>query len=103
RGFNDPRAITLPNKNLVWLQTNKAGETYAPFHFDIHDSKITWMGSTPHSRASQVDADNQGKYDKWLDTKKPGNKKYADIPLTLGHYTREDLPYNYAMADAFTV
>src|SRR6187551_1981841 len=70
RGFNDPRAITLPNKNLVWLQTNKAGETYAPFHFDIHDSKITWMGSTPHSRASQVDADNQGKYDKWLDTKK---------------------------------
>ena len=103
RGFNDPRAITLPNKNLVWLQTNKNGETYAPFHFDIHDSKITWMGSTPHSRASQVDADNQGKYDKWLDTKKPGNKKYADIPLTLGHYTREDLPFNYAMADAFTV
>ncbi|MEO6686784.1 MAG: alkaline phosphatase family protein, partial [Dyadobacter sp.] len=25
RGFNDPRAITLPNKNLVWLQTNAAG------------------------------------------------------------------------------
>ena len=103
RGFNDPRAIHLPNKNLVWLQTNKAGETYAPFHFDIRDSKITWMGSTPHSRASQVDADNQGKYDKWLDVKKPGNKKYADIPLTMGHYNREDLPFNYAMADAFTV
>ncbi len=31
RGFNDPRAITLPNKNKVWLQTNAAGETYAPF------------------------------------------------------------------------
>ena len=27
RGFNDPRAITLPNKNPVWLQTNAAGET----------------------------------------------------------------------------
>ena len=103
RGFNDPRAISLPNKNLVWLQTNKSGETYAPFHFDIHNSKITWMGSTPHSRASQVDADNRGKYDKWLDAKKTGNKTYADIPLTLGHYRREDLPFNYAMADAFTV
>lgn len=103
RGFNDPRAITLPNKNLVWLQTNKAGETYAPFHFDIHDSKITWMGSTPHSRASQVDAYNRGKYDQWQNAKRSGNKKYADIPLTLGHYTREDLPFNYAMADAFTV
>ena len=31
RGFNDPRAIRLPNNNLVWLQTNAAGETYAPF------------------------------------------------------------------------
>ena len=46
RGFNDPRAITLPDKNLVWLQTNKAGETYAPFRFDIRDTKITWMGSS---------------------------------------------------------
>jgi phospholipase C len=84
RGFNDPRAITLPDKNLVWLQTNAAGETYAPFRFDIHDTKITWMGSIPHSRPSQVDADNRGKYDQWLNAKRSGNKKYADMPLTLG-------------------
>jgi len=103
RGFNDPRAITLPDKNLVWLQTNEAGETYAPFRFDIHDTKITWMGSIPHSRPSQVDADNRGKYDQWLNAKRSGNKKYANMPLTLGHYIREDLPFNYAMADAFTV
>lgn len=103
RGFNDPRAITLPNKNLVWLQTDIYGDTYAPFRFDIHDTKITWMGSTPHSRPSQIDADNRGKYDQWLTSKRSGNKKYADIPLTLGHYHREDLPFNYAMADAFTV
>ncbi|MEO6188963.1 MAG: alkaline phosphatase family protein, partial [Ginsengibacter sp.] len=103
RGFNDPRAITLPNKNLVWLQTNKAGETYAPFHFDIHDTKITWMGSVPHSRSSQADANNLGKYDQWLNAKRPSDKRYANMPLTLGHYTRNDLPFNYAMADAFTV
>jgi phospholipase C len=103
RGFNDPRAITLPDKNLVWLQTNKAGDTYTPFRFDIRDTKITWMGSVPHSRSSQVDANNLGKYDKWLDAKRSGNKKYADMPLTLGHYTRDDLPFNYAMADAFTI
>ena len=103
RGFNDPRAITLPNKNLVWLQSNKAGETYAPFHFDIKETKITWMGDVPHNRASQVDANNLGKYDQWLEAKRTGNKKYADMPLTLGHYTRTDLPFNYALADAFTV
>src|ERR1043165_9568161 len=31
RGVNDPRAIQLPNKNPVWLQSNAAGETYPPF------------------------------------------------------------------------
>ncbi|MEO6837563.1 MAG: phospholipase C, phosphocholine-specific [Ginsengibacter sp.] len=103
RGFNDPRAVRLPNENLVWLQSNKEGDTYAPYHFDIRNTKITWMGSVPHTRSSQVDAFNDGRYDKWLDSKRSGNKKYADMPLTLGHYTRDDLPFNYAMADAFTI
>ncbi|HTN38986.1 MAG TPA: phospholipase C, phosphocholine-specific [Arachidicoccus sp.] len=103
RGFNDPRAVTLPDKKPVWLQTNKNGETYAPFRFSMQDSKITWMGSIPHSRASQVDANNLGKYDRWLEAKKSGNPQYNEMPLTLGHYIREDLPFNYAMADAFTI
>ena len=103
RGFNDPRAITLPNKNKVWMQTNDGGETYIPFRFDMHNTKATWMGAVPHSRSSQVDAYNYGKYDKWLQSKRVRNKKYADMPLTLGHYTREDIPFTYALADAFTV
>ena len=53
RGFNDPRAITLPNNNLVWLQTNAFGETYAPFRLNIRESKATWMGSLPHSWPNQ--------------------------------------------------
>lgn len=103
RGFNDPRAITLPDKKPVWLQTNDKGETYAPFRLDMKDSKATWMGDLPHSRPSQVDAYNNGKYDKWLQAKQTDNKKYAHIPLTLGYFTRADLPFNYGMADAFTV
>src|SRR5262245_55024408 len=45
RGFNDPRAITLPNNNRVWLQTNAAGETYVPFRLDMKRTNATWMGS----------------------------------------------------------
>src|SRR5882757_7830809 len=41
RGFNDPRAITLPGGNPVWLQQNAAGEVYAPFRLDIKDTKAT--------------------------------------------------------------
>jgi phospholipase C len=103
RGFNDPRAVTLPDGKPVWLQTNAKDETYSPFRLDIKDTKVTWMGALPHSRASQVDAHNGGKYDKWLIAKKPGNKQFDHIPLTMGYYTREDIPFNFALADAFTV
>lgn len=103
RGYNDPRAIRLPNKNLVWLQSNQKGETYAPFRLNIKDTKATWMSSLPHSWTTQVDARNGGHYDQWLEAKRSGNKEYMDMPLTLGHYTREDLPFYYALADAFTV
>src|ERR1700754_278078 len=58
RGFNDPRAIELPDGNPVWQQTNAKGETYAPFHLDIKNTKSTWMGSLPHSWGNQVDAHN---------------------------------------------
>lgn len=103
RGFNDPRAIDLPNKNKVWLQSNKKGETYAPFRLDIKRTRSTWMDSLPHSWRNQVNARNDGKFDQWLDNKRNSNPEYADMPLTLGYYTREDIPFYYALADAFTV
>lgn len=103
RGFNDPRAITLPDKNPVWLQSNKEGETYPPFHLDIKDTNATWMSSLPHSWENQVDARNDGRLNKWLDAKHSGNKDYRAMPLTMGFYTRQDIPFYYALADAFTV
>src|SRR5580692_1814139 len=103
RGFNDPRAIRLVNGNSVFVQTDASGASYAPWRLDIHDTRATWMGSLPHSRHSQVDAWNGGRHDGWLEAKRSGNKEYAHLPLTMGHYTREDLPFYYALADAFTV
>ena len=35
--------------------------------------------------------------------KQSGDKHYAKMPLTLGYHTREDLPFYYAFADAFTI
>ncbi|MBS1564387.1 MAG: twin-arginine translocation signal domain-containing protein, partial [Bacteroidetes bacterium] len=103
RGYNDPRAIRLPDKNLVWLQSNQKGETYAPFRLNIKETNATWMSSLPHSWSNQVDARNNGKYDKWLDVKHSGHAGYEAMPLTMGYYTREDIPFYYALADAFTV
>jgi phospholipase C len=104
RGFNDPRALRLPNGNSVFVQTSAStGQAYAPWRLDLRDTRITWMGYLPHSRESQVDAWNNGLSDNWIDAKKSYNQAYEHMPLTMGHYTREDLPFYYALADAFTI
>jgi phospholipase C len=103
RGLNDPRAITLPDGCPVWAQRNAKGERFLPFRLNINDTKSTWMGSLPHSWTDQVDARNNGRYDRWLDVKHSGDDDFAAMPLTMGYYTRQDIPFYYALADAFTV
>ena len=102
RGFNDPRYVSLPNGNPVWFQSDSNGHTYAPFRLNLKETKATWMGAVPHSRPSQVDAYNDGWHDNWIDAKKRGGE-FGNIPLTMGYYNRQDIPFNYALADAFTV
>nr|WP_294873289.1 phospholipase C, phosphocholine-specific [uncultured Pedobacter sp.] len=94
RGFNDPRAFTLPDKDKVWLQKDNEGKTYAPFHIDINKTKITWQGGLPHSWSDQLAARNNGKYDKWVPVKSL---------MSLGYYDRTDIPFYYSMAEAFTI
>jgi len=103
RGLSDPRAITLPNGNPIWIQTNDAGASYVPFRLNIKDTNATWMGSLPHSWTDQVDARRGGRCDQWLQAKASGHGEYRDMPLTMGHYNRDDIPFYYALADAFTV
>jgi phospholipase C len=103
RGFNDPRAVSLPDQKPVWLQTNAAGETYAPFRLDFKNTKATWLGSLPHSWRDQTDARNHGNHDGWLDAKRSNRKECAGMPFTMGYYDREDLPFYYALADGFTI
>lgn len=80
RGFNDPRAMRQPNGNPVFVQSSTEGQTYVPWRLNIHDTRITWMGSIPHSRESQVDAWNNGHHDRWVDVKKSHYKKYEHYP-----------------------
>lgn len=103
RGFNDPRAMKQPNGLPVWIQENKSGQYFAPFHLDIVNSKSTWMGSLPHGWKDMVAARNDGKMNNWLEAKSSGNKAYKHMPLTMGYYNRADIPFYYAFADAFTV
>ncbi|MHC5361716.1 phosphocholine-specific phospholipase C [Myroides sp. LJL110] len=104
RGFNDPRAMRMPNDLPVWFQSDPMDhKIYGPFHLDIVNTKITWMGSLPHSWTDMVSARDNGSMDNWIDAKRPGATQYKSAPLTMGYFTREDIPFYYALADAFTV
>ena len=55
---------------------------------------LTYLPGTDHSWKSGHEAWNEGQYDAW---------PTAKGPVTMAHLTREDIPYHYALADAFTV
>ncbi|WP_418121881.1 phosphocholine-specific phospholipase C [Chryseobacterium sp. PTM-20240506] len=103
RGFLDKKAFVKQDGHSVFFQKGNDGKYAAPARLDLRNTKSTWMSSLPHSWSDQQKAFNKGKYDQWLQFKASGNKDYKNIPLTLGYYNREDLPFYYQLADAFTV
>jgi phospholipase C len=93
RGFGDPRAVTLPSGAPVWRQPN--GDGYVlPFHPDAPDLGLQFLEDLAHGWSDTHQAWNDGKYDQWVPSK--GS-------TTMAHLTRNDIPYHYALADAFTI
>src|SRR6202034_4045286 len=93
RGYGDPRAITLPGGQPVWLQPTRDGKAVvAPFHLDSTVSRAQTLYSLDHSWKGSHDRWKH--YDHWI---------AAKGPLTMGYFTRADLPFYYALADAFTI
>ncbi len=91
RGFNDPRAIVLPDGRPVWYQPDGKGGHVLPFHFDANNTSALSLG-TDHSWKGSQSA-WQG-WDAWVQKK---------TPQTMGYFDRGDLPFYYALADAFTI
>jgi phospholipase C len=93
RGFDDPRAVQLPDGQPVWQQP--AGDGFQlPFRPDADALGLQFMQGTPHDWNTTHQAFNHGRYDQWV---------AAKGPATMAHLTREDIPFHYALADAFTV
>ena len=93
RGFGDPRPATLPNGKPVWHQPNNGGELL-PFHPDAPDLGLQFLDGTPHDWTTTHLAWNGGRYDQWVAAKGTN---------TMAYFTRKDIPFHYALADAFTV
>ncbi|WP_254062108.1 alkaline phosphatase family protein [Acidobacterium sp. S8] len=96
RGFGDPRTIKLPSGKSVWYQpdaTNPDGYVL-PFHPGAPNLGLQFLQDLAHDWTTTHGAWNDGKYDQWVPQKGT---------TTMAHLTRSDIPFHYALADAFTV
>jgi phospholipase C len=93
RGFADPHPVTLPSGKSVWHQPNGADELL-PFRPEVPDLGQTFLPDPPHGWNDTHAAWNAGRYDQWVPNKGV---------TTMTYHTRQDLPYQFALADAFTV
>jgi phospholipase C len=93
RGYGDPRAVKLPSGEPVWNQANGAGRVL-PFHPTASNLGLQFLEDLPHDWFTTHEAWNRGKYDQWVPNKGTS---------TMAFLTRNDIPFHYALADAFTV
>jgi phospholipase C len=103
RGFDDPSAPMLSTGRTVFHQPdpeNPAGYLL-PFHLDTSKSSAQQIPSTNHNWLPQHDSWNKGKMDNWL----PAHRKVDGIqaPYVMGYYTRADIPFQFALAESFTI
>jgi len=96
RGYNDRFPIPLPNGNPVWFQPRPEAPDQAvlPFHLDTASTNAQCLKGLDHSWAKSQAAIDAGRYGQWVATK---------TGMTMGYHLRSDLPFHYALADAFTV
>ena len=98
RGFDDPAG------RAVFRQPDAdSTDGYAlPFRLDTTKTNAQRLYDLSHEWGPQHASWADGKMDGWLATHRKVDRAGAG-PLTMGYLTRADLPFYYALADAFTI
>ncbi len=95
RGFGDRITAPLGGGRSIWQQrSSKTGAEVLPFHLDTSKTRAQCVASLDHGWPSGHQAWNEGKYDDWIDAK---------TALTMGYYKESDIPFQFALANAFTL
>ncbi|MFI6601584.1 phosphocholine-specific phospholipase C [Nonomuraea sp. NPDC050536] len=89
RGFGDPRPFTQPSGQPVFNQSG-----VLPFHPTASNLGLQFLQDLDHDWNGTHSAWNSGKYDNWIPAK---------TATTMAYLNRGDIPFHYALADAFTV
>jgi len=92
RGFADKQALTWQNGHSIFQQPDKSRTDLGY----LLPYKLTDQidGDLDHSWDGDHEARNHGLWDKWV---------AAKTEETMGYFTRDEIPFQYAVADAFTI
>jgi phospholipase C len=86
----DPSNSTIPPQGVL-----------LPFHLNTSQANAACTHDITHDWVPQHQSWDNGKMDGFVTSRLPINAN--DAVLTMGYYTRADIPYYYALADAFTL
>jgi phospholipase C len=93
RGFGDPHPVTLASGKSVWHQSDGTRDIL-PFRPSAANLGLQFLEDLPHGWNDTQAAWNHGKYDQWIPAKSA---------VAMAYLTRQDIPFHYALADAFTI
>jgi phospholipase C len=111
RGFADPNVLVQSNGYPVWYQTSAGADPQyspptgylAPFHIDSFNTKGECTNDITHEWGAQHEAWHGGAMDQFFKAHIDDSGNVQNAPMTMGYYTRSDMDYYYALADAFTL
>jgi len=92
RGFGDKQILTYPNGTSIFQQSDKARSDLGY----LLPYKLTDQidGDLDHSWVGDHAARNGGQWNNWV---------AAKTEETMGYFTRDEIPFQFALADAFTI
>jgi len=93
RGFGDRFPIPLESGQRVFHQSD-GEKVIPPYRADGKVSNAAFVNVTPHNFPDTQAAWNQGKYGFW---------PLFKTPYSMAYYTRQEIPFQYAMAEKFTI
>ncbi|MCH7337316.1 phospholipase C, phosphocholine-specific [Acinetobacter sp. NIPH 2699] len=94
RGFGDRFTIPLSQGRTVWEQYDATKNKVYPYHLDSSRGNAQRVSGTPHSWTDGQFAWDHGRMGNWVQYKQP---------QSMGYYKQQEVEFQFALANAFTL
>lgn len=94
RGFGDRFTIPLSQGRTVWEQYDANKNKVYPYHLDSSRGNAQRVSGTPHSWTDGQYAWDHGRMGNWVQYKQP---------QSMGYYKQQEVEFQFALANAFTL